>query len=196
TYSEDGYIDDSDAKDLDYDELLTTMIDDTKMESEQRVQMGYEPIALSGWASAPFYDAENKKLHWALDLVFSNSEDHTLNYNIRALGRKGYLQMNVIGEMTVLDQVKSDINYILPSITFNEGNRYSDFNPDIDKVAAVGIGGLIAGKVLAKAGILAKVGILLAKFWKFILIGVIALFAGIRRLFGGKEATETPNSEA
>jgi len=84
----------------------------------------------------------------------------------------------------------------LPAVNFTEGNRYADFNPDIDKVAAYGIGGLIAGKVLMKAGILAKIGLILAKFWKLIAIGVVAFFAGIRKLFGGKksENTETPVS--
>ena len=42
---------------------------------------------------------------------------------------------------------------------------YSEFNPDIDTVAAYGIGGLIAGKVLAKAGVLAAGLVLLKKFW-------------------------------
>lgn len=195
TYSEEGYINDSDAKDLNYDELLESMIADTKAENDQRIQMGYEGIALDGWASKPYYDAENKKLHWALDLVFGTMEEHTLNYNIRALGRKGYLQLNVIGDMDVLSQVQSDIRHILPSVEFNEGNRYSDFNPDLDKVAAVGIGGLIAGKVLAKAGILAKLGILLTKFWKIIAVVAIGFFAGIRRLFGGKADKQEPDME-
>jgi len=195
TWSEDGFIDDSDARSLDYDELLEQMIEDTKLESDQRVQMGYEAIALKGWASAPFYDEANKKLHWALDLQFGNEEEGTLNYNIRALGRKGYLQLNAIGDMTMLPMVQSDINHILPSVNFNEGNRYIDFDPSIDKVAAVGIGGLIAGKVLAKAGILAKLGILLAKFWKIILVALVAIGAGVRRFFGGKEKSE-PEPEA
>ena len=68
------------------------------------------------------------------------------------------------------------------SINFEEGNRYSDFDPGIDKIAALGIGGLIAGKVLAKAGFF----VLILKFWKFIAIGAVALFAGLRKYFGGK----------
>ena len=187
TYSEDGYIDDSDAKDIDYDELLEEMQADTRDANEYRLQEGYPSVDLIGWASPPFYDAESKKLHWAKELKFGADEINTLNYNIRILGRKGYLQLNAISDVGMLGSVKENINPILASVDFNPGYKYSDFDPDIDQIAAYGIGGLIAGKVLAKAGILAKVGILLAKFWKIIVFGVIGFFAVVRNFFSGKK---------
>jgi uncharacterized membrane-anchored protein len=60
----------------------------------------------------------------------------------------------------------------------------------LDKVATVGIGGLIAGKVLAKAGILAKLGILLAKFWKVIVLAIVGLSVGAKRFFSKVEKEE------
>lgn len=183
TYAEEGYIDDSDAKDIDYDELLEEMKEDTKAQSAERVKLGYEGIEFVGWASSPFYDENTKRLHWAQEIKFDEAEVNTLNYNIRVLGRKGCMNLNVIGDMTVLPQVKSDIDNILPSVEFKDGYKYSEFNPDVDEVAAYGIGGLIAGKVLAKAGFFA----LLLKFWKFIAIGAIGLFSAFRKkIFGGK----------
>ena len=190
TYSEEGYIDDTDAKDLDYDELLQGMQEGANMANDERIELGYEPVVLLGWASKPFYDAENKKLHWAKELKFGEAEENTLNYNIRVLGRKGYLELNAISEMKVLSEVKNDIPTILSAIEFNSGYRYVDFDPNIDKVAAYGIGGLIAGKVLAKAGILAKIGLILAKFWKIVAIAVVGFFAGIRKFFTGKSKEE------
>ncbi|MEL6926417.1 MAG: DUF2167 domain-containing protein, partial [Bacteroidota bacterium] len=187
TYSEEGYIDDADAKDLDYDDLLATMQEDTEAANEMRASMGYGTVELVGWASEPYYDAAEKKLHWAKNLRFDGSSDHTLNYNIRVLGRRGYLELNAISGLNELEAVKAGIPDILPAVAFNQGHRYVDFDPQLDKVAAYGIGGLIAGKVLAKAGILAKLGLILAKFWKLIAVGVIAFFAGIRKLFGGKD---------
>ena len=196
TYSEEGYVDDSDAKDIDYDELLTSMREDLKEGNAYREEMGYPILNNISWASKPYYDENQKKLYWAKDIAFDGQSVNTLNYNIRVLGRKGYLQMNVIGEMPVLPQVNANMDNILPAVNFTEGNRYADFNPDIDKVAAYGIGGLIAGKALLKAGILAKIGLVLAKFWKLIAVGFVAFFAGIRKLFGSKETdnTETPMS--
>jgi len=184
-YSEEGYIEDEDAEDMDYDELLEDMQADIKAANPERKAQGYETMELVGWASPPYYDQENKKLHWAKELKFEGYDVNTLNYNIRVLGRKGYLNLNAIGDINMLDTFNADRDNILNSVEFTAGNRYSDFNPDIDEVAAYGIGGLIAGKILAKAGFFA----IILKFWKFIAIGAVALFSGFRkRLFGaGKD---------
>jgi len=185
SYSEEGYIEDDDAEDIDYDELLAGMQDDAKNSNPERVKQGYPTINLVGWASAPFYDQQNKKLHWAQEYKFGEDDENTLNYNIRVLGRKGYINLNVIGDMEVLDDVKNNLDPILASVEFKEGNRYADFNPDLDEVAAYGIGGLIAGKVLAKAGFFA----LILKFWKFIALGIGGVFMAFKnKLFGKKEA--------
>lgn len=183
-YEEEGYIEDDDAKDIDYDELLEQMQEEVKLANPERINQGYESINLIGWASEPFYDQMNKKLHWAKEFKFGENEINTLNYNIRILGRKGVLNLNAIGNMAVLPMVKGDIDSFLSSVDFNDGYRYSDFNPDIDKIAAYGIGGLIAGKVLAKTGLL--VGLL--KFWKVIAIALVGGFAMFKkRLFGEKK---------
>ena len=138
----------------------------------------------------PFYDSENKKLYWAKELKFEDSEINTLNYNIRILGRKGYLNLNAIGDMTILNEFKGDVDQIFASVSFKEGSTYREFNPSIDKIAAYGIGGLIAGKVLLKVGLLAKLGILLAKFWKILLVAIVAIGAGIKRFMGVKKEEE------
>jgi len=62
---------------------------------------------------------------------------------------------------------------------------YSDFDPDLDEVAAYGIGALVAGKVMAKTGLLAVALVFLKKFGVFILIGLGLLFKG---LFSRKKA--------
>lgn len=185
-YSNEGYIEDSEAKNLDYDDLLAEMQKDVKEASKNRVYQGYEAIELIGWAAEPFYDAANKKLHWAKEIKFGEEEDvvNTLNYNIRILGRGGYLNLNAIGDMDVLSLVQNDVDAILASVDFVEGQKYSDFNPNIDKVAAYGVGGLIAGKVLAKAGFFA----VLLKFWKFIALGFFGAFVAIKRFFFGDKA--------
>ena len=187
TYSQDGYIEDEDAKELDYDDLLEEMQDDIEAANPQRRAQGYDGMSLVGWASAPYYDEVSKKLHWAKELKFESSEINTLNYDIRVLGRKGYLNLTAIGDIDMLDTFNRDRDNILESIDFNDGHRYADFNPEFDDVAAYGIGGLIAGKVLAKVGFFA----VLLKFWKFIALGAVALFSGFRKkLFGNKDQNE------
>jgi uncharacterized membrane-anchored protein len=184
TYSDEGFINDEDAKDLNYDDLLEEMQEDTNAANPERKKLGYPEIELVGWASEPFYDATNKKLHWAKEIKFESEDLNTLNYNIRVLGRNGFLTLNAIGTIDILPTFNKDVTTILESVHFTEGNTYADFNPNIDKVAAYGIGGLIAGKLLAKAGFFA----ILLKFWKFIAIGAVSLFSIFKKkIFGSKE---------
>ena len=185
-FEEEGYVDDSDAADINYDDLLSTMKSDMEESSKAREEMGYGTIDLIGWAEEPHYDSEAKKLYWAKELKFEGMDANTLNYDIRILGRRGVLVLSAVGGMNQLDQIKTAVPPILSSVEFNEGHRYGDFNPDINKIAAYGIGGLIAGKILAKGGIFA----LLAKFGKFIVIGAIAVGGGIYRFFTGKSKEE------
>jgi uncharacterized membrane-anchored protein len=194
-YNADGHVNDDDAADIKYDELLKQLIEETEAASKERIAQGYESVKMLGWAQAPFYDSKNKKLHWAKELAFGKDEGHTLNYNIRILGREGYLEMNIITGIDMLPEVKKDIDMILGSTNFNEGQRYADFNEDTDKLAEYGIGGLIVGGVLAKTGILAKIGIFLLKIIKPLIVGVIALFAFIgKRIFGRKKEEEEFNT--
>jgi uncharacterized membrane-anchored protein len=174
-YEEEGYVSDADAADLDYSELLEQMQDETRESSQQRVDAGYEPIELVGWAATPFYDAQSHKLHWAKELKFGTQEPHTLNYNIRVLGRKGVLVLNFVAGMEQKDTIDKNLDSVLQLAHFEEGNLYSDFDPEIDQMAAYGIGALVAGKVIAKTGFLAVALIFLKKFGVFIVVGLAAL---------------------
>lgn len=187
-----GYVKDEDADKIDYAELLQTMKDDEIEENKQRVAQGYSSLVTIGWASQPFYDKNTKTLHWALDLKSSSSDAHTLNYNLRVLGRKGVLSMNAIGGIDQLAEIKTHIPAIIHSAKFEEGFAYSDFNPDVDNVAAWTVGGLVAGKVLAKAGFFA----ILAKFGKFIIMGAIAGGVALFNWFRGRRKKEEEAAEA
>jgi uncharacterized membrane-anchored protein len=186
TYDEMGYVEDDDADEIDYDELLEEMQGDTKTENEERTELGFEPITLVGWAAKPFYDRDKKVLHWAKELKFGETENNTLNYNVRILGRKGVVVMNAVASMNELKEVQQSIPDLLASFTYGEGMNYGDFNPDIDEVAAWTVGGLVAGKVLAKVGILA----FLLKYIKLIVIGIGALATGAWKWY--KRKTELP----
>lgn len=180
-YLEDGYVSDEDADDIDYDELLQNMKEQTAENSAERVKNGYEPIELLGWAAKPHYNAESKKLYWAKEYKFGNGEHHTLNYDIRMLGRKGVLEMNFIADMAQLPEINNHIDSVLGMAEFKSGLRYADFNPDLDKVAAYGLGTLVAGKLAAKAGLFAIALVFLKKFWIIIAVFFGGLFSKIFR---------------
>ena len=180
-YEEDGYVSDADVDEINYDTLLSEMQESTRESSEERVAQGYEPIELLGWASRPYYDKENHKLYWAKELKFGGEPSNTLNYNIRVLGRKGVLVLNFIADMDQKATIDTNLDTVLALAEFNEGSRYADFNPDIDKVAAYGIGALVAGKVAAKAGLFAALLIFMKKFGIIIAGGAAMLFGKVFR---------------
>jgi len=174
-YTEDGYVADDDADNIDYDEMLQQMQEGTHNESKARVEKGYQSIELIGWAAKPYYDSAEHKLHWAKEVRFGDVTPNTLNYNIRVLGRKGVLILNFIAGMDQKPVIDANIDTVLSLANFNEGQRYNDFNPDIDTVAGYGIGALVAGKVAAKTGLIAALILFLKKFGVYIAIGVVAL---------------------
>jgi uncharacterized membrane-anchored protein len=99
TYQEDGHVADDEASTINYGELMEGMQEETAEANEERQQQGYEPIRIVGWAAPPRYDQASHKLYWAKELEFGGSPEHTLNYDIRMLGREGVLSFNAVASM-------------------------------------------------------------------------------------------------
>ena len=190
TYDDDGYVNDEDAKTLNYDKVLNEMQEQTVASNEARQKEGFEPITLVGWAEPPHYDAATHKLYWAKELKFGSSTDHTLNYSIRILGRRGVLVLNAVSSIGQLDVVKKGTPDVLAAVEFNEGHRYADYLPGTDKAAAYGIGGLILGATAAKAGLFKLIWVALLASKKLILAGLVAAGAAIKKFLGGRSAAE------
>jgi len=184
-YEEDGYVSDADADDINYADLLIQMKDETQAASQARVDQGYEGIELVGWAAEPFYDANAKKLHLAKEIKFGTQKVNTLNYNIRVLGRNGVLVLNFIAGIDQKGVIESNLDTVLSLAEFSQGSQYSDFDPDLDTVAAYGIGALVAGKVIAKTGFLVVALVFLKKFGIFILLGAGVL---AKKVFSRKKS--------
>ena len=188
TFDADGYVSDEEANKIDYTQLLKDMQEATDEASKERVSAGFQKMRLVGWAQPPFYDKATNKLHWAKELEFGDNAKHTLNYDVRALGRKGVLKMNFVAGMEDLPTIKGVIPAVMAMPEFEQGFRYADYVPGTDKVAAYGIGGLIAGKVLAKAGILAVALAFLKKGWILIFIAGGWLLKQLGGMFGRNKA--------
>ncbi len=183
TYDDDGFVSDDDAKNMDYGELLKTMQAGTAEASAERDKAGFGTMRLVGWASPPYYDPQTHKLHWAKEIEFDGKPNHTLNYDVRALGRKGVLKMNFVGDMKQLEEIQKVIPGVMAMPEFQQGFRYADYVPSTDKLAAYGIGGLIAGKIAAKLGLLALALAFLKKGFVIVLIAGVAMLRGLKSLF-------------
>lgn len=180
---------DKDAEKIDYADLLKQMQKDTREANKEREKQGYSSVELIGWAAPPHYDQAVHKLYWAKQLKFGGGNEDTLNYNIRILGRRGVLVLNAVSAMSQLPEIERSAPQILAAIDFNPGNRYADFSEAAgDKVASYGIAALVAGGVAAKLGLFKGLWIFLLGAKKFVIIGVIALGALLRKLFGKNKA--------
>ena len=186
TYDEDGYVKDDDAEKIDYTKLLKEMQESTTEASKEREKQGFGSIQLIGWATPPRYDKSSHKMYWAKELKFDGSDENTLNYNIRLLGRRGVLVLNAVAGMEQLPAIQSATPTLLSMIDFQEGHRYSDFDSSSDKVATYGLAALVAGGIATKAGLFKGLFVALLAAKKFVIIGVIAIGAYLKKVFGKK----------
>ena len=195
-YEEEGYVKDDDAGQIDYTSLLRQMQESVRDGNQEREKHGYPAVELVGWAAPPHYDSSTHKLYWAKELSFAGQDEHTLNYNIRILGRKGVLVVNAVAGISKLAEVEKSTPQILSMINFNEGHRYTDFDASTDKVATYGIAALVAGGVAAKLGFFKFLWVLLLGAKKFVIVAIAAIGAWLRRLFKRGEVQASASQPA
>ncbi|QGZ41021.1 putative membrane-anchored protein [Pseudoduganella flava] len=190
TYEKDGHVNDSDANDIKYDELLKSMQDSVAADNDERKKQGYAPMTLVGWAETPRYDKASHKLYWAKELHTGDDKHNALNYNIRVLGREGVLVLNAVAGMDQISRIRSEMKTVTAFTDFTPGHRYTDFDSKTDKVAEYGIAALIAGGAAAKLGLFGKLFALLLAFKKVILLGVAAVGGWLWKLVGGRKKVD------
>ena len=192
TYDEDGYVDDKGAESIDYTKLLKEMQEGLGEENKVRRKEGYEPVTLLGWAEPPSYNAATHKLYWAKELQFGDSPGHTLNYNVRVLGRRGVLVLNAVAAMPQLPAIQTSMNTVISFVDFGEGHRYSDYVPGSDKLATYGIAALVAGTVAAKSGLFKVLLTALLAAKKLLVVIFLAASAFLRRLWARFRGEDPP----
>ena len=188
TYRDEGHVDDGDANGIDYDGLLKQMKDDSVADNKERENEGYEPATLVGWATKPRYDAAAHKLYWARELSFPSADEHTLNYDIRVLGREGVLSFNAVAGMSQLSDIEGRMKEVMSFADFRTGQRYADYKSGTDRTAAYGIGALVAGKLAAKAGLFKLLFAALLAGKKFVLLALAGVGALVAKLFRRNKA--------
>jgi uncharacterized membrane-anchored protein len=200
TYEGSGYVTDKDAQTADYDALLKQLQSGEDEINATRREEGYPAKHLVGWAQPPSYDATTHSVVWAQNIAFDGQTDDTLNYDVRMLGRKGVLSLNMITAMSKLAETRTDAEKLGRSADFTPGARYADFKTG-DDTAGYGIAGLVAAGLgvvaVKKLGLLAILLVFAKKFVVLIVAAFAALGAKFRRLFGlGKEEPEEKTLEA
>lgn len=186
SFQQTGYIKDDEGANLDADAILESIRKGTAASNEERRKQGWSPLEITGWQRKPFYDAASHNLTWGIGAT--SDGDPLTNYNVRLLGRRGVVSANLVGDPTEVTAAASTFNDLLRGFEFTTGNRYAEFVQG-DQVAAYGLTALVAGgagAALAKSG-------LLAKFWKVIVVGVVALAGAIKKAIAALLGKRAPD---
>lgn len=198
-----GYVSDDDAADIDASSLLEEMRLNTQAANDTLVPLGYPKQELVGWAKEPEYDKGRKMLRWARHLRFSSHDDETgedyvnevINYDVRILGRRGYVELQAIASLDDAAKAIATGDRLSESVHYEDGLRYEDYDADTDAVSEWGLGGLVAGTVLAKTGILGKIGLFLLKAWKIIAVAVVGIGAAVAKILNRRKKKDEEEKE-
>jgi uncharacterized membrane-anchored protein len=191
-YTRSGYIEDDDAREWDIAELLASLRAGTDAGNQFREQQGFAPIEVTGWVEEPRYDPARHHLVWSAGIKekgVAATPDDGVNFNTYVLGRQGYIAMNLVTSAAQVQAQKPIVGRLLDGTAFNTGQRYADFDPATDEVAGYGLAALIGGAAARKLGLLGVIAAFLAKSWKLVAVGAVAVAAAAGRFLGrGKQA--------
>ncbi len=175
-----GYVKDDEKDKLDAAAILEQMKEGQKKANEELSKRGMSTLEVVGWQTPPFYNTATNNLEWAIRLRSSDGSE-VLNYKTKLLGRRGVMDVVLVCDEAEMPAVLPEYQKLLGGYAFKKEESYASFTKG-DKVAEYGLTGLILGGGLLVA---AKSG-LLAKLWKPIVVGAVAVGAVFKRIFVGK----------
>jgi uncharacterized membrane-anchored protein len=198
-YIKEGYIRDDDAKEWNADDLLQQLRDGTEAANQERARRGFPQLEIVGWVEKPTYDPDDHRLVWSMlakEKAEADADNRSINYNTYALGRDGYVSLNLVTSSSRIDSDKAVARKLLAALSYNSGKRYEDFNSTTDHIAEYGLAALVGGVVAKKLGLFALIGVFLLKFAKVIGVAVLAFGGAIWRFFRRKPKVVQPDGSA
>jgi uncharacterized membrane-anchored protein len=184
--SDDGYVDDDDADELDAKSMLEQIQQGTLEQNKTRVSIGVPEFFVDDWREAPRYERAQHHLVWGIN--GHEARGKVVNFSTRFLGRNGYLSVDLVDSTETIEQSKTQALAILTAVHFSPGFRYAD-HASGDHSSGIGLKALVIGGtavVLAKKGGI-LIAILLA-LKKGIIVIAVAIGAFFKRMFRGKKA--------
>jgi uncharacterized membrane-anchored protein len=173
-YTDSGYVKTDDWTDVDPDKFINEMIENYKASNSTRQQNGQATVLDVTWKKKPYLDGTYNSVYYAFNVTWSDNSS-TVEGTAIILGREGYTTGSYVGgDNGYQEQMLLNLSKIHK---FNTTKEYKDWKSG-DKVAAAGIGALLAttlGVKALKPGIIAAGLLLLKKFWFIIFLPFIWL---------------------
>jgi len=199
-----GYIRDDDVGTWNADEMLRVYRDGTEAQNRERARQGLPGLVVEGWSEPPRYDAARQRLVWAMTSrqVDARTGDarpdaeRLVNYNAFALGRDGYVSMNLVAKADDLAALRPVAEQQLAALEYNPGKRYADFNAGTDRIAGFGVGALVVDVAAHPLGVTARALAYFAQSGRLVLAGAaglaVALVAAIAFARAARRAAAAP----
>ena len=186
-----GYVKIDDWSDVSPEELIQGLRDANTDQGD-----GLSYAKQINWIYKPSLDKEKNLVTYSYKVIWNNDSTSMESKNI-ILGREGYIdQTFVFGDLSNTRENADLAKSASLDTSFTEGYTYKDYKSG-DKIAAAGIGALVATSLGVKAlksggGAAAAGGILLLlkKFWWILL----APLAFLGKLFGGGDNEQSINT--
>ena len=181
-YTDSGYVKTDDWTDVDPDKFIKEMIENYKASNSTRQQNGQATVMDVTWKKKPYLDGTYNSVYYAFNVTWSDNSS-TVEGTAIILGKEGYTTASYVGGT---DGYQEQLLLNLSKIhKFNTAKEYKDWKSG-DKVAAAGIGALLAttlGVKALKPGIIAAGLLLFKKFWFIIVLP----FIWLGKLFTGSD---------
>jgi uncharacterized membrane-anchored protein len=192
-YDASGYVKDDEKTQLNADKILGTLREGNEAGNRERRRRGWSELTLDGWIRPPYYDEATHNLTWATRVI--SEGDTSVNHSVRLLGRGGVMKVDLVTDPSAFELVLPAFDGVVSKTAFRPGNTYAEWRAG-DKVAAYGLTALVAGGAAVKLGLFGKLWKLILAGGKAIVVGVIALFAGIRKFFRRRPKVESGTAPA
>jgi uncharacterized membrane-anchored protein len=193
TYMDMGYVKTDDWNEyINANDILSEIKKNTAETNKVRAE-GYPAVYVDDWIEQPHLDRQNAIVYWAIK---GHSEAGSAFVNAKALklGRKGITDIVWVGAPEQFQDASRSLQPALEAYRYGSGDRYADFQPGVDTVAAVGVGAIAykmltgsnkKGAAAVGAGILAIVAALAKKLWLLIVLPFVFAWKAIKRIFTG-----------
>ena len=174
--NKDGYVKIDDWKNVDTDAWIKELNENAKKIAIERKRKNIDYALNFKWIKKPELDRKKNMVFYAYEVSWNDGSNSLESISL-VLGKDGYatLVFTTVDMETPFSQLTKKYKSKAETFKFNEGSTYSEYKTG-DKIAAVGIGALLATTLGIKAlnpGLLATLGKLFAKFWFIILLPFI-----------------------
>ena len=180
SYVDSGYVKTDDWTNVDPKEFLKEITENYKASNSERENSGMPIVVDVKWKKKPFLDNNYSSVYYALEIGWSDNQN-TTQATALILGRDGYTSAQyVAGKNGYQETMLTNLSKIH---TFNATKQYKDWKSG-DKVAALGIGALLAstlGIKSLKPALFTTIMLLIKKLWFLIFLP----FIFIGKLFTG-----------